>query len=63
MYFVQFLKLRPVAIITVIAMRYTILVFQRLKWLLLGSLEHKTSMGIERIVVGDSIVAIWLLSG
>ena len=36
-------------------MVYTILIFQRPKWLLSGSLEHETSMDIERIVVGERI--------
>ena len=48
----QLLELWPVTI-NVIAMVYTILVFQRPKWLLSGSLEHETSMDIERIVVGE----------
>ena len=39
-----------------------ILVVQPPKFLLSGSLEHETSMDIERIVVGE-IAAIWLLLG
>ena len=39
----------------------TILIFWSPKLLRSGSLEHKTSMDIEKIVVGESMLSIWLL--
>ena len=44
--------------LTVITMIYTILVFRPPKSLLSGGLEQKTSIDIERILVGESMLSL-----